>query len=56
MIEGFLSSKNEIHIIDSGIDYLKSQSFKLKKDDKEKIEFVSKMARDNQPFLESRPV
>ena len=46
MIEGFLS-KNEINIIDSGIEYLKSQSF-LKKDDKEKIEFVSKMSRDNQ--------
>ena len=26
MIEGFLS-KNEIHIIDSGIDYLRSKSF-----------------------------
>ena len=51
MIEGFLS-KNEINIIDSGIEYLKSQSF-LKKDDKEKIEFVSKMSRDNQwsPFF-----
>ena len=51
MIVGFLS-KNEIHIIDSGIEYLKSQSF-LKKDDKEKIEFVSKMSRDNQwsPFF-----
>ena len=51
MIEGFLS-KNEIHIIDSGIEYLKSQSF-IKKDDKEKTEFVSKMARDNQwnPFF-----
>lgn len=51
MIEGFLS-KNEIHIIDSGIEYLKSQSF-IKKDDKEKKEFVSKMARDNQwnPFF-----
>ena len=46
MIEGFLS-KIEIHIIDSGIDYLKSKSF-LKKSDKEKIEFVSKMARDNE--------
>ena len=46
MIEGFLS-KIEIHIIDAGIDYLKSKSF-LKKSDKEKIEFVSKMARDNE--------
>lgn len=46
MIEGFLS-KIEIHIIDSGIDYLKSKSF-LKKSDEEKIEFVSKMARDNE--------
>ena len=46
MIEAFLS-KIEIHIIDSGIDYLKSKSF-LKKSDKEKIEFVSKMARDNE--------
>ncbi len=51
MIEAFLS-KSEIHIIDSGIDYLRSKSF-LKKSDKEKIEFVSKMARDNQwnPFF-----
>ena len=46
MIEEFLS-KIEIHIIDAGIDYLKSKSF-LKKSDKEKIEFVSKMARDNE--------
>ena len=46
MIEGFLS-KNEIHIIDSGVEYLRSQIF-LKKNDKEKIEFVSKMTRDNQ--------
>ena len=46
MIEGFLS-KIEIHIIDAGIDYLKSKSF-LKKSDKEKIEFVSKMARDDE--------
>ena len=40
MIESFLS-KNEIDIIDSGIDYLKSKSF------------VSKMARDKQwnPFF-----
>lgn len=46
MIEGFLS-KIEINIIEAGIDYLKSKSF-LKKSDKEKIEFVSKMARDNE--------
>ena len=46
MIEGFLS-KNEIYIIDSGVEYLRSQIF-LKKNDKEKIEFVSKMTRDNQ--------
>ena len=46
MIEGFLS-KNEIHIIDSGVEYLRSQIF-LKKNDKEKIEFVSKMARDDE--------
>ena len=44
MIEAFLS-KSEIHIIDSGIDYLRSKSF-LKRNDKEKIEFVSKMARN----------
>ena len=51
MIEGFLL-KSEIHIIDSGVEYLRSQNF-LKKDDKEKIEFVSKMASDNQwnPFF-----
>tara|TARA_Y100000591_G_scaffold234325_1_gene205133 strand:- start:5 stop:547 length:543 start_codon:yes stop_codon:yes gene_type:complete len=51
MIEAFLS-KSEIHIIDSGIDYLRSKSF-LKRNDKEKIEFVSKMARDYQwnPFF-----
>ena len=51
MIEGFLL-KSEIHIINSGVEYLRSQNF-LKKDDKEKIEFVSKMASDNQwnPFF-----
>ena len=51
MVEAFLS-KSEIHIIDSGIDYLRSKSF-LKRNDKEKIEFVSKMARNNEfnPFF-----
>ena len=46
MVEGFLS-KSEIRIIDSGIDYLRFKSF-LKKNDKEKIKFVSKMARDKE--------
>ena len=51
MIEAYLS-KNEVHIIDSGVKYLRSKIF-LKRDDKEKIEFVSKMARDKKwnPFF-----